>query len=307
MNFYYASADNPVKNWKLDEAKVTHRLTTYFLLDGSVARSFSSPSLALAGRDPDFLAARDRACDKAIEMFRSHKDIVKSWVIDSGAHTYQQIRFKVPIDTLMAYADRYIDFCVRSRDLWDWCAELDVEEMYGQDFVEEVWDKMNAAGLPALRVWHTWRGIDAFKEYCQEKEYVGVAGPMPHVDDLAKMVRWAYYNGNKIHAFGVLRGELMKWPVFSSDAISWLSPEAWGQIIKFDRATGTLTRTSPKKDGLDLSILSTIADVRMHGYDAGTIDSVRELQAYEDYITRSWAERGVDFGEPNSPQWTAGE
>ena len=305
MRFYFASADNEVKNWKLDRAGGDHRLTSYFLLDGALAKNAPSPVLAAGGHDKIFLQARDAACKRAEAHFRSHTS-VKSWVMDSGAYTYQQPKNRLPEASLMKYAERYIEFCARTVDLWDWCAEMDVENGYGMPFVDRVWDMMLAAGLPALRVWHARRGIDAWKKHCKESEYVGIGSSCRdvHPDDIKQLLRWAYANGNKVHAFGVLSGNLMKWPAFSSDATTWLSPEVFGRIIQFDKTKGRIASHSPREKGIKVSVVHPIAESRSKGYDAATLSAIEEFLKYEDYITRSWAERGVTFdGRSGEPTW----
>lgn len=296
MHFYFAGADDKNLNWALDVGGATHRLTTYFILDGALAKRFPSQSIAVSGSDERFLAARDKAVARALKMVRDNT-VATSWVIDSGAFTYQKQENRVPTSFLMKYAERYIDFCKQAGDKFDWCAEMDVERVYGMKFVEEVWEKMQDAGLRGLRVWHPTRGADAFKDYCRDYEHIGIGSSYLHEDDTEALLRYGYANGNKIHVFGVLRNTLVRWPCYSADATTWIAPFAWREMVKFDRAKGRLVRIRPNKDGIQLAALDAVADARMEGRYKAAALTVREFLAYEDYLTRSWKERGVSFEE----------
>lgn len=156
-----------------------------------------------------------------------------NFLLDSGAFSYMS-GAECSKKQLEAYADRYIAF-IKENKITQYF-ELDVDTIYGLDFVESIRRKAEReTGVRCIPVWHKGRGVDYWKKMCAEYKYVAIGGLVFHVKRsewplIHKMVDYAYSRGVKVHGLGFTKTkELQNWHFYSVDSASWTKAAALGQ------------------------------------------------------------------------------
>lgn len=175
----------------------------------------------------------------------------KCFVIDSGAHTFFGMAGIVAVSTYdtsetanlpsyqeaVSYYDAYIEWLLEFKDYYSYAVELDLQEVYGKDFVLQYRDKLRAVGLmrKIITVMHTGDSFLDFKTMVDtsESRYVAVQGirlgekPLPYL----QLIKYAYENDCKIHGFAFTRGRLLlQYPFYSVDSSSWSVSVRFGCI-----------------------------------------------------------------------------
>lgn len=163
---------------------------------------------------------------------------VDNFLLDSGAFSYMS-GAKCTKEILLEYLDKYIAF-INKYDV-KYFFELDVDTIFGIDFVEEMRNKLEKeTGKQCIPVWHKGRGIDYWKKMVKEYKYIAIGGLVFHVKKqewplIKKMVDYAYSNGVKVHGLGFTKTKILEkenWKFYSIDSSSWLASASRGQKLQ---------------------------------------------------------------------------
>lgn len=182
-----------------------------------------------------------------------HDCAPEDWCIDSGAHFFLGAHFKhdkrPPVADVEAHIVRYTDFLRRLPSKPAFAVEMDLQELYGIDLInewrEDIWAPFEEeTGIPVLYAWHTMDGKHGFKDMVANPDIrlMGLsnlrATPVPQ---LTKLVSYAYHHGIPVHGFAAVRGRILKQvPFFSVDSTSWGSVSLFGVVRSFDPIKGVM-------------------------------------------------------------------
>lgn len=169
-----------------------------------------------------------KQCGKAL------KDVgTENFLLDSGAFSFMN-GAKCSQEQLENYMDDYIRFINEYNVKYFF--ELDVDTIYGIDFVHILRKRLEReTNKQCIPVWHKSRGVEYWKQMCNEYKYVAIGGLVFHVKKseyelIKKMVDYAYRKGVKVHGLGFTKTkELEKWSFYSVDSASWCKGAARGQ------------------------------------------------------------------------------
>lgn len=174
----------------------------------------------------------EKACERVLNNVGN-----ENFLLDSGAFSYMS-GAKCTKDMLIEYLNRYINFINKHNIKYFF--ELDVDTIFGIEFVEELRKKLEKeTGKKCIPVWHKGRGIDYFKNMCDDYEYIAIGGLVFHVKKqeyelIRKMVLYAYKKGVKVHGLGFTKTkELDNYRFYSVDSASWKKGTSLGQQVHF--------------------------------------------------------------------------
>lgn len=182
----------------------------------------------------------DETTEKLIPFFGD-------FLLDSGAFTFmggftftKNDKKKVVWEE---YIERYADFINRNKV--EKFFELDIDSVVGYEKVLEFRKKLeNLTNKPVIPVWHTSRGIDIFKQMCDEYGYVAIGGIVSkeikpeHYKALPVMIKEAHKRKAKIHGLGFTALEwLPKCHFDSVDSTAWTTGNRFGYIYQFNGKT----------------------------------------------------------------------
>jgi len=160
--------------------------------------------------------------------------------LDSGAYTMHTKGVK----DVQGYMDSYVEFISKYHDRFYAYANLDEID----DF-EESWRRqkyMEGCGLNPIPVYHFEEKFEIAEKYLNEYDYVaigGLASGKVSSRDLTilldRIFEYIYKKGlsTKIHGFALFSVPfLLKYPLFSSDATTWMKFATYGNVIipKYD-------------------------------------------------------------------------
>lgn len=236
-------------------------------------------------------------------------------LIDSGAFTFRAAALGLANAKLSVEADldRYVDGykkwltpLVRS-GLADYWVELDVGLIAGQDWLRKHRNDMIACGLGSglVKVWHsednhTWQDwLDLIEESLLpgRSRLVAIEGHNPSRPQhpYERYLAAAYKRGVRVHAFKMTQyDDLIRWPFYSVDSTTWLSPVRFGSVVK-RRGHGGL-------EAVDRSQMGETIPFPRYGGSARdrhrtSVSSVKAWVDLEDRITSIWKSRGVDYDQ----------
>ncbi len=183
-------------------------------------------------------------------------------LVDSGAFTYMA-NTKKTVD-FDEYTRRYADFLCQHDARYYF--EMDVDSVIGLAKVEKLRqlleDRTRKKSIP---VWHLARGMDYFRQMCNDYDYVAIGGIAFNNKEaravrkaLPMLVNYANSKGVKVHALGYtptslesLRG------LYSADSSSWLSGSRFATVYKFNGKKLITTKPPPGKRLKDYLTLDT--------------------------------------------------
>ena len=158
------------------------------------------------------------------------------FLLDSGAFTFLSSGSSEDIDD---YVSEYIDF-INREDIRRFM-ELDIDPIVGYEKVRKIRERINReTGKKCIPVWHKSRGIDKFKEYCEDYDYVAIGGIVTReikpseYKNFTSMCRYARSKGTLIHGLGYINKDAYKQGFFSVDSTSWKSGEKFASVMKFN-------------------------------------------------------------------------
>ena len=139
----------------------------------------------------------------------------------------------------MKYCERYAEFIVKHNV--EKFFELDIDSVVGYDKVKEYRKLIEKlTNRQVIPVWHSTRGIEEFKNMCDEYPYVALGGIVGGEwrNDAEKYIPWfideAHRRKSKIHGLGFTKIDKLKYYHFDSvDSTAWTAGNRFGHIDKF--------------------------------------------------------------------------
>lgn len=173
-----------------------------------------------------------------------------TFILDSGAFSFMNGK-TVTKKVMDQYVDDYIEFINANKI--NQFVEADIDALFGYEQALKYRKKIEAkTGKQTIPVWHKNRGIQAFKDMCEEYNYVALGGfaikeiKPNQYGDAKKLVDYAKKKGVKVHGLGYTRSDLTDWNFYSVDSSSWTGGVRYGQAVKFEH---NKIRTIKKKPG----------------------------------------------------------
>lgn len=172
----------------------------------------------------------EKACKTALDVVGN-----ENFLLDSGAFSYMN-GAKVTKEEMEIYIDKYISF-IKKHKIKHYF-EIDVDNIFGLDQVEIWREKIEyETQTKSIPVWHKGRGVEYFKNMCENYNYIAIGGLVFHVKKqeyqyIRKLVNYAYKKGVKVHGLGFTKtNELQNYKFYSVDSASWIRAAALGQQI----------------------------------------------------------------------------
>lgn len=164
----------------------------------------------------------------------------KNFLLDSGAFTFINGKSIVDLD---GYIHKYIDFINRNEVKHYF--ELDIDSIVGFNEVLKIRKRLeNETGVKPIPVWHKSRGLNQFKEDCDEFPYVAIGGfaikeiKQGEYPVVKQMIKEGHKRGAKLHGLGFTARRLLEEYHFDSvDSTSWTTGGRFGQIYQFNGQT----------------------------------------------------------------------
>lgn len=160
-----------------------------------------------------------------------------NFMLDSGAFSFMNGK-QVSKKNMDYYVDEYIDF-INAHNI-NLFIEADIDAVFGYDAALQYRKKIESnTGKQCIPVWHKSRGIQAWKDICEEYKYIALGGfVMKEIkpnefDQAKKLVRYARKRGVKVHGLGYTRSNLESWPFYSVDSSSWSMGHRFGNAVQF--------------------------------------------------------------------------
>jgi len=237
----------------------------------------------------DFVRAERRQVIVLDEMRKKGTAIF----LDSGAFAAKHSGLDVSLD-------KYIAFVKANPDLKTY-ANLDVIGDPKGTLVNQ--KKMEKAGLSPIPVFHYGEPWKYFEDYLKNYDYVGFGGVsrkhMSHIGQRFLRECWQRITDKwpkKIHGFGInSRDLLMAYPFYSVDASSATRNAGLGVTWHFDKGEMRQVRSDT---GPQSRVWVRNMHMRGRGSAAVIVRALHNLDcvfALEDFVNKSWKERGVTW------------
>lgn len=163
----------------------------------------------------------------------------KMFLLDSGAFTFFSQGKLLDWDL---YIDKYSKFIVE-QDI-SYFFELDVDKLIGYEKVKELRNKLEQkTGKKCIPVWHKSRGIEEWKNLCDEYNYVAIGGiaskeiKPAEYGAFTPMIRYAHNHKTQVHGLGFTNVNKFNEIHFDSvDSTRW-NCARFGRIEYFDGKT----------------------------------------------------------------------
>lgn len=189
----------------------------------------------------DFLMSFHYIHEKNIDM-SVFKDKGVKFLIDSGAHTYQNDDkyLEYPIEYWEEHLMRYLAWAEENKEYIFAIASFDFENLVGAEKVREWYIKyfepfMLRTGIPVCFVWHQ-NSATTWEQYCERYPYVGFSsvnteGEAIKFEEYVSKIRIAQKHNSLVHGFGMTRTSILpKVPFFTSDSTTWLVGLQYGEV-----------------------------------------------------------------------------
>ena len=209
-------------------------------------------------------------------------------IMDSGGYTLRKNNTSFDIST-------YINFLNRNKVKLAF--NLDTNDFEETRRNQKILDKETKTKI--IPIYHYSDFIDHrnfLNELVAEYDYIAVGGVAGKNLNRKKKTNFFNYtfsktqNKVKVHGLGVnALTELGKYPFYSVDGTSWLSPARFRSMSKFDgRKTRSLSKTT-KEISVDRMEMITAT------YQNILVKSAKNILEIEKYITRLWETRGIQW------------
>lgn len=167
---------------------------------------------------------------KLAEMIRDKSELI---LVDSGAHTLQK---GTKVD-YFKYTREYAQF-IKEFDRPNVIGyfEMDVDNILGYEKVIELRKILESVTNKMIPVWHKNRGIEDFKQMCQDYSgriiaITGFKNEDIKDDQYLMFLKYAKKFGCKVHCLGMTRKQILdKVPFDYTDSSSWKQQAIFGKI-----------------------------------------------------------------------------
>lgn len=130
--------------------------------------------------------------------------------LDSGVHSLlaQKKKLKTTLEDMEVYVNKYMDFIELHYDRLTCFAEMDIEQIWGQENVDRWYGMLKSVDPDnkIIRVYHPNHSFDRFRDYCDTSDYVGIGGGWNtklRKFDVDRLFEEAGKCGTKLHGFGI--------------------------------------------------------------------------------------------------------
>lgn len=181
--------------------------------------------------------------------------LLGDFLLDSGAFTFMQDE-STHLDW-DKYTEEYAEWVVENNI--EKFFELDIDSVIGLAEVERLRKRLeDASGRKPIPVWHRNRGLDYFKQMCEQYPYVALGGFVKAGDGkrggyekaFPWFIREAHQRGAKIHGLGYTNiAGLHRYHFDSIDSTSWLHGNRGGYLYRFNALRGDMERYQPEERG----------------------------------------------------------
>lgn len=171
---------------------------------------------------------------KKENLFTKLKKISKEILIDSGAHSFQK-GTKVEWEK---YTKEYANW-IKENDCNQIIGyfEMDVDNMIGYQKVLQLRKILESQSEKIIPVWHKNRGIQEYKEMCNNYQYVAITGFKNEDikdDQYLMFLKYAKQHNCQVHCLGMTRVKILnKIPFDSVDSSTWKQAGNFGEYRKF--------------------------------------------------------------------------
>ena len=181
--------------------------------------------------------------DESMEEYKK----CKMFLLDSGAFTFMS-GTKEAVDWDRD-VEKYAEFI--NKHGIQYFFELDIDVLVGLKEVERLRHKLETlTGRKCIPVWHKSRGIEYWKQMCNEYDFVAIGGivtreiKQKEYKNFKPLIAIARKHNCKVHGLGFTATSLLKeYKFYSIDSTSWLKASRFGRIDYFD---GQKMKTYPK-------------------------------------------------------------
>lgn len=148
------------------------------------------------------------------------------FLLDSGAFTFLMKKQKEKID-FEKYVEQYAEFINKYNIKYFF--ELDIDSVIGYENVLKLRRKLEKlTNKKCIPVWHYSRGADAWKELCENYDYIAIGGIISkeikkkQYPMMKKLIAYAHSRGVKVHGLGFTSiGLLDEYHFDSVDSTNW--------------------------------------------------------------------------------------
>lgn len=252
-------------------------------------------------------------------LFENRKH-VKTIIVDSGAHTFfsenSDSGLTVSVHTKKTktaespeeYFEEYLLWAKKYYDYYDYFVELDIGELVGQETVLQWRERLKQHGIfdKCITVMHP--ATCTYEEYLQmlkdsESKYVALEGLRPGQKQISygKYLIPAYKQGIKVHGFALTNKKMIeKYPFFSVDSSSWKAGLQYGTYARSVDGVSKAVNFKKHKWHLDMEQPNLI-DVYSEDLKVQRLArlklSVKSYADMQQYYTKLWKSRGIDFSK----------
>lgn len=153
----------------------------------------------------------------------------QDFLLDSGAFTYMSKAGDSQKINWDDYIDKYASFIIKNKIKNFF--ELDIDVIVGYEKVKKLRETLERkTGKQCIPVWHKSRGLDDFKNMCENYSYVAIGGLVTKeikktdYKILKYLVSLAHSKNAKIHGLGFTLKGVEKYGFDSVDSSSWNVP-----------------------------------------------------------------------------------
>lgn len=133
-------------------------------------------------------------------------------------------------DVYSDFADAYIEYLLQYNDYYAWAFDLDFDPFLGIEIADEMYGQMIKRGVDpqkVIRVWHSCRTFDDWREWCKNPQYkyLAIEGGNEHgrnPDFYNPFVSLAHEYGKKVHVLAITDKNFLKAvPVDTGDSSTY--------------------------------------------------------------------------------------
>jgi len=223
-------------------------------------------------------------------------------MVDSGAYSFFSQRLKDAASVVKSttrqrtsltnvdnYVNEYREFIKKWRDKVDYFVELDIDVLVGKEKLLEIRESLReVAGKKLIPAYHATMGSwEENRDELFRYDYVALEGVAavgkPRIPYM-RCIRDCYENRKKVHVFAMTKVDFLeKYPIYSTDSISWKSVAMWGR-----------SQLSPK--------CGKLAKYYKHNMRGGgksinkhLVDEIKLWDDLQTYLTNLWKKRGISW------------
>lgn len=163
----------------------------------------------------------------------------RNFLLDSGAFTMMNKKNNKNFN-IVEYTKKYAEY-IKKYNVKDFI-ELDIDGVYGiQTYKDCLHQLQDITGKNPIKVFHTWRGLDYYKELVKKENRICIGGiAIKHIkesdyDMFLPLIKIAHDNNCKVHGLGLTgSANLRKYNFDSIDSSRYTMAGRCAQVQRFD-------------------------------------------------------------------------